>query len=629
MKFIDSTIVYVKAGDGGSGNVNFQAGKNKPKLGPDGGDGGFGGHVYFVGDDRLNTLSALRYKQWYRAEDGAKGGANRRTGYNGADCLIPVPLGTVAFNEATGDILCEVLHDGEQVLVCKGGKRGLGNARYLSSTNQAPIQFTKGGEGEEYSLRLELKLLADVGFAGFPNAGKSTLLSVMTNAKPKIADYPFTTLVPQLGVVELDRLTGGYGDSYVIADIPGLIEGAHLGKGLGHEFLKHLERTQLIVFLLNGADLLAELDLSLALEQLRFELKAYSPLLAAKPSMVVVNKADLFVDNDELLQAAVATIRTKEVGVAVISAATGQGIDELKLSIQRHLTQHGQRSMGQNPVARSDTDTQASALSSETPVPKRPWGKIINQGRSKAGGPDLIVFGGTFDPPHRGHLDCIHAALKKHPGARVLVVPAFSPPQVSLDSPRSAKPLEVKTPVLSYKQRLGLMELVLHAEFPAEQVELSQVESTMPTPSFTSMTLKAIAEKYPNKRLGLLIGEDQLEAFHRWKNPLEILSMADLLVVRRRQKLEGVIRFRDIRESIQTLLLELQLDAQWESGGQRLRLTKLSGSIELLDVNATPAESRVIRDLIAKGEKPPEGWMMEYLQSVLDQQDLYKQLEKK
>lgn len=328
MKFVDSTQIRVRSGAGGAGMVSFRAARNMPKLGADGGDGGFGGSVYLVGDNGLNTLSGMYYRQLYDAENGQRGGTNGKTGRDGEDLIIPVPLGTVAINDDTGEVIGEVLADKEQLLIAKGGKRGLGNLRYLSATHQAPEESTSGGPSIELNLRMELKVIADVGFAGFPNAGKSTLLSRISRAKPKIADYPFTTLVPNLGVVTLDELTG---KSFVAADIPGLIEGAHEGKGLGHEFLKHLERTKVIAFVLDGFSVegLRPVD---AFEKLRYELKSYSEELVKKKFHLILTKEDLKEYNEEW-DAQLEELRALKLDVSVISAVKGTGLPELKRKI--------------------------------------------------------------------------------------------------------------------------------------------------------------------------------------------------------------------------------------------------------------------------------------------------------
>ncbi|MES2746432.1 MAG: GTPase ObgE, partial [Bdellovibrionota bacterium] len=238
MKFIDQTEIDVRSGDGGDGLVSFRAAKYQPKAGLDGGDGGFGGSVYLVGNAQLNSLSSLYYRRMYAAENGGRGGTNNCTGADGDDLLIRVPVGTIAYDRETGRQVAEILEEGQQIMLAEGGVRGLGNFRFLSSTHQAAEESTAGSPGKELKISLELKLIADVGFAGFPNAGKSTLLSVISSATPKIADYPFTTLTPQLGVVDVPGNSSWDSRSFVAADIPGLIEGASDGKGLGHEFLR-------------------------------------------------------------------------------------------------------------------------------------------------------------------------------------------------------------------------------------------------------------------------------------------------------------------------------------------------------------------------------------------------------
>ncbi len=331
MKFVDSTEIFVSAGDGGSGMVSFKTARNMPKLGCDGGDGGNGGNVVLVGNRQLNTLSGLRYKRQYGAEDGQRGGTSNKTGGNGEDLVISVPLGTQIFDPATGEVVWEVLGHQQQIVIVKGGERGLGNQRFLTSTHQAPVEFTEGAKGESAHYRLELKLIADIGLAGFPNAGKSTLLSVMSAAKPKIADYPFTTLVPNLGVVELKDRSIYSGEAFVMADVPGLIEGAAEGKGLGHAFLRHLERTQMIAYLVTAVndEEIAPVD---AFQTLRQELTRYSPELAAKPACVILTKTDL-IDAENREQNIVtlsAPLVAQGLEVLAISSVENSGLDHLK-----------------------------------------------------------------------------------------------------------------------------------------------------------------------------------------------------------------------------------------------------------------------------------------------------------
>ncbi len=299
MKFIDAIQIRVRSGRGGAGMVSFRSAKNAPKLGADGGDGGFGGPVVLKANAQMNTLSHLYHNRLYRAEDGQKGGSNGRTGRNGVPCIIEVPVGTVAVDVADDACLGELLSDGDELLIAEGGKRGLGNLRYLSSRHQAPEEHTKGGPSIELELKLELKLIADIGLAGFPNAGKSTLLSTISAAKPKVADYPFTTLEPQLGVVDLKPVTGVWGQSMVVADIPGLISGASEGRGLGLEFLRHLERTQVLLYLIDPHNL-DGLEPYESFEILQREIQNFGRGLAAKPFLVALSKCDLAEDDDEL-----------------------------------------------------------------------------------------------------------------------------------------------------------------------------------------------------------------------------------------------------------------------------------------------------------------------------------------
>ncbi len=321
MKFIDKTEIRVKGGRGGDGIACFMTAHNMPKLGPNGGNGGLGGNVYLCGRAGLNTLSTLRYRQSYEAADGGKGGSNNKTGRCGQDKKIDVPLGTVVFDQRSGQKVGEVLTAGDKLLIARGGKRGYGNLNFACATNRAPRKFTHGQEGEIKNIRLELKLLADVGLAGFPNAGKSTLLSRISAARPKIGDYPFTTLVPNLGVVEVED------KSYVVADIPGLIEGASSGRGLGLDFLKHLERTKIIAFIL---DLSSELDPLDQYQKLAKELNAFSGDLANKPRVVVLNKTDVLEEGSKDLEKWQKVFADLELKTLAISAYVGDGLAPLK-----------------------------------------------------------------------------------------------------------------------------------------------------------------------------------------------------------------------------------------------------------------------------------------------------------
>jgi len=324
--FIDEVLIQVKAGDGGNGCLAFRREKYVPRGGPSGGDGGRGGDVTLVSSEHYNTLLHLRYNPEHKGERGRHGEGSNRTGHDGAPIDVPVPVGTVVYDASTGEVLHDFTRAEERFVVARGGRGGRGNARFATSTHQAPTKHEPGHPGEERRLRLELKLLADAGLVGFPNAGKSTLISRISAARPKVADYPFTTLEPHLGVVALDDQR-----TFVVADIPGLIEGAHEGAGLGMRFLRHIERTRLLVHLVDvsettGRDPVHDFEVVLG------ELKSFSEAMAHKPMLVVATKLDAAQDPDrvEALQR-VATERGMP--FYAISSATGQGIDALKRAI--------------------------------------------------------------------------------------------------------------------------------------------------------------------------------------------------------------------------------------------------------------------------------------------------------
>lgn len=314
----DEAIIQVKSGDGGNGIVHFRREKYVPRGGPSGGDGGKGGDVYLQVEPTLNTLSSFVQQRYFAAENGQPGGSSNKTGRSGADLIIAVPPGTIVRDADTGALIADLVQPGQRVMVAKGGRGGRGNARFASSTNQAPRIAEKGEPGETRTLALELKLLADIGIVGVPNAGKSTLLSVVSNAKPKIADYPFTTLEPNLGVVTYDDR------DLVLADIPGLIEGAHTGAGLGHGFLRHIQRTRVLIHLLDG---MAEDPLA-DFHQINTELALFDEALVKKPQIVALNKMDLPDVQERWLE-----IRDGLVALGyepmAISAATHQNVREL------------------------------------------------------------------------------------------------------------------------------------------------------------------------------------------------------------------------------------------------------------------------------------------------------------
>jgi len=324
--FVDEVDIHIKAGDGGRGSLSFRREKFVPKGGPDGGNGGAGGSVFIVADPHRNTLVHFRFNPDYKAQRGGNGAGALRTGRGGRDLEIPVPVGTLVFkvDPETGEKrqAADLTVVGQRVLLAQGGRGGLGNAHFATSTNRAPRKVQPGEPGEEFDLHLKLKLLADVGLVGYPNAGKSTLISVISAAKPKIAAYPFTTLTPNLGVVALS------GDrDFVVADVPGLIEGAHEGHGLGHQFLRHIERTKVIIHLVDvsgasGRDPVEDLD------TIRQELKLYNPELLDKPHLVAANKIDA-VDDPKRITALEKRAKKLKLKFFQISAVAGTGVKEL------------------------------------------------------------------------------------------------------------------------------------------------------------------------------------------------------------------------------------------------------------------------------------------------------------
>ena len=315
--FIDRAVVRVTAGTGGSGASSFARFKYKPKGGPDGGDGGHGGHVFVRGDANLTTLLDYRYRTIWKADRGEHGKGKTQTGASAEDIYLPVPPGTIIRDADSGELLGEILRAGDTVRVARGGRGGRGNARFATPTHQAPREWEPGEEGEDRQIELLLKLIADVGLVGEPNAGKSTLLSVVSAARPKIADYPFTTLEPNLGVASLSGHR-----TFVVADIPGIIEGAHEGKGLGLRFLQHVERTRVLAFLIP----LDAADPQASYERLRNEVARYSEALARKPHVVVLTKRDLVGPGDPLP----ALDAPEAAGVLAVSSAAGAGLEELK-----------------------------------------------------------------------------------------------------------------------------------------------------------------------------------------------------------------------------------------------------------------------------------------------------------
>ena len=333
--FVDEAKIYVKAGNGGNGCVAFRREKYVPRGGPSGGDGGNGGSVYLEANPNDNTLLRYRYNREFKADRGRHGEGSNCTGHSGEDLILRVPMGTLALDDQTGETIADLAASGQRVLVAHGGRGGRGNQHFAKPWHQAPREHEDGFPGEERHLRLELKLLADVGLVGFPNAGKSTLISVISAARPKIANYPFTTLEPNLGVVNADGGTGKegreMGRTFVVADLPGLIEGAHQGAGLGIRFLRHVERTRLLVHLIDTSDANAD-DPVHAFEVINGELAAFSESLTQKPMLVVATKLDATTDRTRL-EALGAFCKKHGLEFHSISAAAGEGVRELVCSI--------------------------------------------------------------------------------------------------------------------------------------------------------------------------------------------------------------------------------------------------------------------------------------------------------
>jgi GTPase len=324
VRFIDEAEIEVKAGDGGNGSLSFWREKYVPQGGPDGGDGGRGGDIILEATSNLNTLADFRYKRKFKAEAGHNGMAQKCTGRDGEDTVILVPVGTLVFDAETNQVLADLIQP-QRLVIARGGNGGWGNARFATSINRTPRQTKPGLPGESHRLRLELKLLADVGIIGFPNAGKSTLISGVSAARPKIADYPFTTLIPNLGVVKI-----GPGESYVVADIPGLIEGASHGAGLGHQFLKHIERTQVLVHMLDCTDPAEE-----ALRKFRIvneELRSFNPAMLDRPQLVALNKLDV-TGAEETADELETALRSEGHAIHRISAATRLNLKEFSYAM--------------------------------------------------------------------------------------------------------------------------------------------------------------------------------------------------------------------------------------------------------------------------------------------------------
>ena len=399
MKFVDEASITVHAGKGGNGCVSFRREKYVPFGGPDGGDGGDGGSIYLRADDALNTMVDYRYTRQFRAESGKSGSGANCTGRSGADLDLPVPVGTTVIDDDTGEVIGDLTRPGERLLVAQGGFHGLGNTRFKSSTNRAPRQSTPGSEGELRTLRLELKVLADVGLLGLPNAGKSTLIRAVSAARPKVADYPFTTLVPNLGVVRVAAHR-----SFVIADIPGLIEGASEGAGLGIRFLKHLTRTRL---LLHIVDVLPpdESDPAENVRAIERELTRFSPTLAERERWLVLNKTDLLpVDHREAHCAGIVSALGWSGPVFRLSALAGEGTEPLCYAIMEHIEARRLRDQDDPEAALAER-----AIQSRMQAEARERITALAEARRRSRRGDGAVDDGEFDDDEDDGAEVIYA----------------------------------------------------------------------------------------------------------------------------------------------------------------------------------------------------------------------------
>jgi GTPase len=366
--FVDEAKIAVKAGDGGNGCVAFRREKYVPRGGPSGGDGGHGGSVYVEANPNDNTLLRYRYNREFKADRGRHGEGSNCTGVSGEDTILKVPIGTLVFDSDNSELLADLKKPGQRVLVAQGGKGGRGNQHFAKPWHQAPREKEEGQPGEERHLRLELKLLADVGLVGFPNAGKSTLISVISAARPKIANYPFTTLEPNLGVVNADGGTGGHGTelgrTFVVADLPGLIEGASEGAGLGTRFLRHVERTRLLAHLIDTSDT-AEKGPIEAFEIIEGELHAFSEILTRKPQIVVATKLDATTDRSKLDELRDFCAK-RRIEFHAISAATGEGVKDLVRAIADALDKIPKEELEEHESTADDEDNSAIEIIDES-----------------------------------------------------------------------------------------------------------------------------------------------------------------------------------------------------------------------------------------------------------------------
>ncbi len=415
MNFIDKTKVFISAGDGGNGKMSFRQEKFIDKGGPDGGDAGHGGNVVFVASRNHNTLAAFRYQRELKADPGNPGGTNNKHGRNGKHMLVQVPVGTIVMNAEGTAVLADLTEDGQEAIIAKGGKGGFGNAHFTSSSRQAPAFAEKGEPGEELEALLELKMIADVGLVGLPNAGKSTLLSVISNARPEIADYPFTTLRPNLGVADIDK-----GSSLLFADIPGLIEGAAEGKGLGHEFLRHIERTAVILHLIDAyQDNVAE-----AYQVIQDELAAYEIDLSSRPQVVVLNKIEGL--DDDIVADLIAQLKAvvpEDVPVYAISAVAKTGLRELLYAVRAIVTER--RKVVE--IAEAKDTVPILRLPAAESIP---WSVMPTEGGFLVTGPKIEQFAARTDFDNEEGVQRLRDIMKKMGIMHALLRQGIEPGQI-------------------------------------------------------------------------------------------------------------------------------------------------------------------------------------------------------
>ena len=462
MKFIDEAQIYIKAGKGGKGCVGFFPNKG----GPDGGDGGKGGSIVFIATSSKNTLIDFKFQTEYVAQNGTPGGRNNRTGADAEDLVIKVPAGTIIKEKNSGKIIADLDAVGKEVVLLEGGMGGKGNLFFVNSSRQGPDYAQPGVKGKELTVTIELKLLADVGLVGLPNAGKSTLISRISAARPKIADYPFTTLVPNLGVVK-------YNDKdFVVADVPGLIEGAHLGSGLGIRFLKHIERTRVIVHLVDISQMAEDPIKSIGV--INNELRAFSEEVSKKPMIYVLNKMDSA--SDEFV--AIATEHIKKLGAECfqISAVSGDGIQALL---------------------------------------KKIWSVLEKTKKER-----IILFGGSFNPPHDGHKELALHVDDRFMPSKIIVMPCFVQPLKNDD----------KGQTVSAKDRYEMCKLF----FTEPQFIVSDYEIKKEDVSYTIDTAEYLSKQYPHAELYILMGEDSFANIEKWKNHEDLLKNYNIIIAKRK-----------------------------------------------------------------------------------------------